>query len=132
MALQRRSCPPPSSTALKVLDQLPEIARRIVEGAITIAITVTISITITITVTFTMTITWVKAHATAQHITKGITTAEDKAGNDEADSLAEKGVKLNNDILQLAAYYQAKQHHLTKATIRIHNMFLRVLKMTKS
>ena len=76
----------------------------------------------------TMTVTWVKGHATKVHIDKGITTAAHKLGNDEADALAEQGVKLKNDILELAWYYQIKQQALTRITIRIHDMFLRVLK----
>ena len=39
--------------------------------------------------------TWVKGHATDEHVQKGITTEEDKVGNDMSDKAADIGAKNN-------------------------------------
>ena len=49
--------------------------------------------------------TWVKGHATAAHIASGVTTQENKAGNDKADEIADKGTLIyGKDILRIAKY----------------------------
>ena len=46
-------------------------------------------------------ISWVKGHATEQHVQKGVTTQDDKTGNDQADEVADMGAKLYaDDVLQ--------------------------------
>jgi len=48
-------------------------------------------------------LTWTKGHATDWHIQQGITSVEDKEGNDQADRVADMGVKVHgNNIYELA------------------------------
>ena len=41
--------------------------------------------------------TWVKGHATEDHVNKGVTTNQDRIGNDHADKIADMGAKLHGE-----------------------------------
>lgn len=80
-------------------------------------------------------ISWVKGHASQDHIDAGVTSVEDKAGNDQADLVADEatalyGVDLNNIAKWYAqrakAYYwfmRKVAHHIVEAYI-IHRQLV--------
>ena len=73
-------------------------------------------------------VTWCKGHANQKHIDSGITTATHKAGNDEADLLADRGVAAHAEGLGcLVNFYLSKQHRATLLLTRLYKMFHRVL-----
>ena len=50
-----------------------------------------------------MRVTWIKCHATDQHVAKGITTNENRAGNNIADHVADMGTEVHGkDLINLA------------------------------
>ena len=55
-------------------------------------------------------ISWIKGHATQAHIADGVTTLQDKLGNDEADKVADIGAALFGQDLMLAAKCLQKRH----------------------
>ena len=44
-------------------------------------------------------ISWVKGHATDEHVSKGVTTRQNKEDNFKADQIADIGVKMHGDAL---------------------------------
>jgi hypothetical protein len=78
-------------------------------------------------------VSWCKGHANQSHIDQGRTTPFLKLGNDIADANATRGVEGQVDgVLQLAGYYAAKHKQYLDFVIRIHAMFLRVLRAEKA
>jgi ribonuclease HI len=55
-------------------------------------------------------ITWVKGHATEQHVQEGITTEAKRAGNNEADTMADKGTKLHGENVTYFADSFSNRH----------------------
>ena len=73
-------------------------------------------------------VSWVKGHATEEHFAKGQSTPLLNK-NDKADAMADRGVLEHCDgLLQLTHYHSSKQRGAKELLVRIHNMFLRVLK----
>ena len=65
-------------------------------------------------------ITWVKCHATPEHIKCGVTTQENKEGNDEADKIADIGAELHGkDVISLAAKLQSRHNQYAKLMTEI-------------
>ena len=72
---------------------------------------------------------WVKGHASAKDIEEGRSSDTYREGNNMADNLADLGVLEHvSGLLQISAYYAAKQRRYKSLVRRIHCMFLRVLK----
>ena len=67
-------------------------------------------------------ITWIKGHAKQSHVDRGITTKEDKYGNDHADTLAGIG----RDLRQVSAV--TRLGHLTRktATMIVQKMIVQI------
>ena len=75
-------------------------------------------------------ITKVKGHATKEEVDKGIATAKDKKGNDQADECATKGV--NTLGLANATMWLSRRHEAyIQLMKRIHVMIIRVLQKEK-
>ena len=55
-------------------------------------------------------LTWVKGHATQEHVDKGITTIENKVGNQEVDAVAGLGTALHGEDVMLAAKCMSARH----------------------
>ena len=55
-------------------------------------------------------VSWVKGHAKDIHIRKGITTTDNKIGNDKADSTADKGTLVYGERLIAIGHYLHKRH----------------------
>ena len=72
-------------------------------------------------------ITWVGAHATQEHIREGITTIQNKVGNDAADTAADKGVGSHGDAtVEISYLLAARQAKYNKFMQRIQRMVIRV------
>ena len=77
-------------------------------------------------------VTWTKGHATEEHFAKGTSSPLLKLGNDTADKVADRGVLDHcGGLFQLVHYYSSKQRYGKDLLVRIHNMFIRVLKADK-
>ena len=75
---------------------------------------------------------WVKGHATEDHFINGQSSPLLKLGNDAANALANKGVLHQDDGLpQLMNFYSNMQHRAGGVLVRLHSMFLCILRADK-
>ena len=70
----------------------------------------------------------VKGHATDQDVAKGISTAEDRDGNDKSDELADKGVEeiAGVGLVKLGKWCETRWKQYRKLMNRVHKMILGV------
>jgi ribonuclease HI len=60
-------------------------------------------------------VTWVKGHATEEHIRIGVSTEQNRTGNDKADKLADLGVKMHGEeTFDLARMFSKRHAEYTK------------------
>ena len=66
----------------------------------------------------------VKGHATEEDVAKGISTCEDREGNDKSDKLADKGVEeiAGVGLVKLGKWCEARWKQYNKLLNRVHNM----------
>ena len=70
----------------------------------------------------------VKGHATEKDIVKGISTAEDKEGNDTSDELADKGVEeiAGAGLVKLGKWCEERWKQYRKLINRAHKIIIGV------
>ena len=70
----------------------------------------------------------VKGHATEKDVKEGISTSEDREGNDKSDKLADKGVEefVGVGLVKLGKWCEARLKQYRKLVIRVHKMIVGV------
>ena len=69
-----------------------------------------------------------KGHATEKDVANGISTSEDREGNDKSDKLADKGVEefAGKGFVKLGKWCEAMWKQYNKLLNQVHNMIMGV------
>jgi hypothetical protein len=77
-------------------------------------------------------VTKVKGHTTAEDVAAGKISDIDHQGNDEADTIADEGVRLHGGYLSLAAWYRHRHGRLQEFMQRIHKLNVEMIKAERT